>query len=617
MSASFLQMAIVFLAAALVAVPVAKRLGLGSVLGYLLAGIIIGPFVLGFVAEEGEDIMHASEFGVVMMLFLIGLELNPQAFWRMRKFILGMGLSQMILTTGILTLALHFAFGISWMYSLVISMAFSMSSTAIILQTLKEKNLNATPAGRGSFAVLLMQDIAVIPMLAILPLLAVNESNSSDGSWQKVAISFGIIIGIVVAGRYAINPFLRLIASTRMRELFTASALFIVVGVAYLMYLAGISAALGTFLAGVILANSEFRHELESDVEPFKGLLLGLFFTAVGSTINFHLIAKEPMFIGSLVLCVIFIKSIILLGIGKFFQLKIDQNALFAVLLAQVGEFAFVLLASSKTLGLLDAELTEICMAVTTITMALSPIMIFVNERVISPRIGTAEVDEDKEADEVDEHHPVIIAGFGHFGSTIGRFLRGNGVSATILDHDSDRVDLLRKMGFKVYYGDCTRLDLMLSAGAEKAKILICAIDNPEQTHALVEMAQKHFPHLKLFIRTKHRFHSYELMSMGLEKTYRESVHGSVYMGVDVLKELGARTYTATRKAQEFIKYDEEAMHKLHKEWGNREQYIISAREQIELQERLLSEDLRFIHDYVDNAWDNDGLKENARASAS
>lgn len=617
MSASFLQMAIVFLAAALVAVPVAKRLGLGSVLGYLLAGIIIGPYVFGFVAEEGEDIMHASEFGVVMMLFLIGLELNPQTFWRMRQSILGMGLSQMLITTGMLMLTLMFGFQMPWLTSLVISLAFSMSSTAIVLQTLKEKNLNSTPAGRSAFAVLLMQDIAVIPILAILPLLAVNTTTSSESSGSQVLISFGVLIGIILAGRYLINPFLRLIASTRMRELFTASALFIVVGVAYLMSLAGISAALGTFLAGVLLANSEFRHELESDVEPFKGLLLGLFFTAVGSTINFHLIAEEPALIGALVVSVVFIKSVILLGIGKTFHLKLDQNALFAVLLAQVGEFAFVLLAGSKSLGLLDAHITEICMAVTTITMALSPIMIFVNERIISPRIGTKENVEEKEADHVDEHHPVIIAGFGHFGSTIGRFLRGNGVSATILDHDSDRVDLLRKMGFKVYYGDCTRLDLLLSAGAEKAKILICAIDNPEQTHALVEMAQKHFPHLQLFIRTKHRFHSYELMSMGVNKTYRESIHGSVYLGVDVLKALGTRTYTATRKAQEFIKYDEEAMEKLHREWGNREQYIVSVKEEIEQQEKLLAEDLRFIHDWVDNAWDNDGLKENAKASAS
>jgi CPA2 family monovalent cation:H+ antiporter-2 len=610
MSASFLQMAIVFLAAALISVPIAKKLGLGSVLGYLLGGVLIGPFVLKFVGAEGEDIMHASEFGVVMMLFLIGLELNPQSFWRMRKAILGMGLSQVIFTTVAITAIFFFGFGYNINASLAIGLAFSLSSTAIILQTLKEKNLDPTPAGRGSFAVLLLQDIAVIPILAVLPLLGtVVDSEGSDSGSKQVLLSLAAIASLIVVGRYLINPFLRLIAKARMRELFTASALFIVVGVAYLMSLVGISAALGTFMAGVLLANSEFRHELESDVEPFKGLLLGLFFTAVGSTINFHLIASEAGLIFGIVGIVIVVKGVILFLIGRTFKLSFDQNALFTVLLAQVGEFAFVLLAGSKSYAILDAHTTEICMAVTTITMALAPLMIFANERLVMPLIGTREDAEEKEADEIDEHHKVIIAGFGHFGSTIGRFLRANGVSATILDHDSDRVDLLRKMGFKVYYGDATRLDLLKSAGAEKAQMLISALDDEEQSHALIDVAQKHFPHLKLYIRTQHRFASYGVMAKGIDNTYREGLHSSVFMGADVLHDLGHRKYTVTRKAQEFIKYDEGALSKLSKEWNNKEQYIINVKAEIELQERLLNEDVRFSNNVHDNAWDKERMK--------
>lgn len=612
MSHDFFQQALIFLAAALICVPIAKRFGLGSVLGYLLAGMLIGPYVLGFVGGEGEDIMHASEFGVVMMLFLIGLELEPLNFWRMRRLIAGMGLAQLLLTSAVLWALLYFVFSFEAKAALVASLAFSMSSTAIIMQTLREKNLGDTQAGRSSFAVLLLQDVAVIPILALLPLLAVQsgaEPESGGGSIWQVLISVAAIAALVVAGRYLVNPFMRLIARLHTRELFTISALFIVVGVAYLMQVAGLSAALGAFLAGVLLANSEYRHELESDIEPFKGLLLGVFFMAVGSTINFHIVLSEATLVFGLVLAVMLLKAAALFFIGKRFSLSADQNLLFAVLLCQVGEFAFVLLSTASQANILEKQAAEIFTAVATITMALSPLLIFANERWIAPRIGTTEVPEERPSDTIEEKHQVIIAGFGHFGSTLGRFLRANGVQATILDNDSDRVDLLRKMGFKVYYGDCTRLDLLKSAGADHAKFLVSAIDSVDQTHALVEVLHKHFPHLKLFIRTKHRFHSYGLMEKGLDKTYRESLHGSVFMGADLLADMGLRRYTLQRKAQEFIKYDEAAMSKLVKDWKNRETYIHSTREEIELQEKLLSEDARFIHDVVDNAWDSDLLR--------
>lgn len=618
MSPSSLQMAIVFLVAALIAVPLAKRLGLGSVLGYLIAGVVIGPFVLGFVGEEGEDIMHASEFGVVMMLFLIGLELNPQSFWRMRKLIVGLGGAQVVITSILIFPVFAFLFQFSLPASLIVAISFALSSTAIVLQTLKEKGLSDSPSGKASFAVLLLQDIAVIPVLALMPLLAAEsgESGSPRQTISSVLISLSALAALLVIGRYAINPFLRLIAKTRMPELFTAAALFIVVGVAYLMYLAGISAALGAFVAGVLLANSEFRHELESDVEPFKGLLLGLFFTAVGSTINFHLISENLLMIITIVGLVIFIKSIVLVLLGYRFKLSFTQISIFTVMLSQVGEFAFILLSGASQMGIMNGHQAEICIAVTTITMSISPVMIFINEKFIAPKITGADKEPPLEADNIDEKNKVIIAGFGHYGSTIGRFLRANGVQATILDYDSERVSFLRKMGFKVFFGDATKKELLISAGAHDAEILICALDSEEKSVVLADLASKHFPHLKLFIRTKHRFHSYELMKKGLKKTYRESVHSSVFMGVDVLHELGTRNYTATRKAQEFIKYDEDAMQRLVKHYGSDDAYVISAREEIELQEKLLSEDARFINNIDDNAWDSEEMRDAAKKAA-
>lgn len=624
-------------------------------LGYLLAGVLIGPFVLGFVGEEGQDLMHTAEFGVVMMLFLIGLELNPQSFWNMRRAIIGMGVSQVALTAVVLCVLLVAVFHLPLHAAIVVGLAFSMSSTAIVLQTLKEKGLTRSQSGQASFAVLLLQDVAVIPILALLPLLASSAvvsaiagvsndvfsgvwlhtfssaavhplpyqalgiSNEASGGFtqsdgmKQMMVLLGAMIALVVASRYLINPLLRLIARLRMRELFTTSALAIVVGVAALMEVAGLSPALGAFMAGVLLANSEYRHELESDVEPFKGLLLGLFFTAVGSTMNFHLMMSSFGTIMSLVIAVMVLKALVLLMIGWRFRLTLDQRLLFAVLLAQVGEFAFVLLSSARQFSLLSHDVADLCMGATTITMALSPLFIAALERMLLPRIGTTEKPSADRADNIEEHHKVIIAGFGHFGSTVGRFLRANGVQATILDNDSDRVDLLRKMGFTVYYGDCTRVDLLKSAGAEEASLLVSALDSEEQTALLVEVVKKHFPHLQVFMRAKNRFHTYNLLSLGLQKTYRESLHSSVYMGVDVLTALGKRRYTVTRKALEFIRYDEEALERLVKEWGNQERYILSVREEIALQEKLLSEDAQFLDSAVDNAWDSEPLRSAVR----
>ncbi len=604
MTGSILFQAIVFLAGAIVCVPLAKRFGLSSVLGYLLAGILIGPYVLGFVGEEGESIMHFAEFGVVMMLFLIGLEIEPQNFWKMRKTILGMGGAQ-VFGTMLLSFFAFSLFGFEWEVSLAASMAISLSSTAISLQTLKEKGLMGTTYGASSFSILLFQDIIVIFMLGVLPLLQKGESAStSDGhsSAENINLLENLPLGlhalaivlsvalVVVAGRYLIVPMLRRIAATGVRELLVASALFIVFGIAFLMELVGLSPALGAFLGGVVLATSEFKHELESTLEPFKGLLLGLFFMAVGASINFVVIGENPVMISGLVIGVIVLKAIVLFFVASLFKLKIDQKLLLAVGLAQIGEFAFVLLSFAYELNIFDQMQLDIMLVVTALSMTLTPLLGIANERLILPRVGTKE-SEQKPMDNIEKVHKVILVGFGHFGSTIGRFLRANGVEATILDQDSNRVDLLRKMGFEVYYGDASRIDLLESAGIAEADFLISAIDNPETTLHLVKKLQKKYPNVKLMVRAKNRYDAYELINWGVENIYRESLDTSVKLASDVLLQMGFGKRMVQNQAQKFIQFDEESLRRLAVKMKNEEEYIFRAREEIAQQEKCLEED--------------------------
>ncbi len=618
MEENFLRTALVFLASAVIFVPVAKKLGMGSVLGYLAAGIVIGPFVLGFVGTEGGDIMHVAEFGVVMMLFLIGLELDPKEFWKMRKMIFGLGLLQMAFTSIILGAIFFFFLDFMHSTSLAVSLALTMSSTAIVLQTLKEKGLSATTAGNASFSVLLFQDLMVIPILALLPLLTVTGEVSPgaqhsliDGlpAWLQTVFVIGAVAAIFIAGNYIIVPLLRMISKTRLREMFTASALLLIVGVAFLMELVGLSPALGAFLAGVVLANSEFRHELESDLDPFKGLLLGLFFIGVGASINFILVQDQAPLLFSLVLTVIVIKGIALYVTGSLFGIKRDQNLLFTILLSQTGEFAFVLFTFSYHLQLISQFWTEMFMAATAISMAVTPVLLLINERLIDPFFGIREIAEEKDPDFIDEKHPVIVAGFGHFGSTIGRFLRANGIHATILDNDSDRVELLRKMGFKVYYGDATRVDLLRSAGAESAELLIAAIDSPETNTELISNVKRNFPNLEIMARARNRYDAYDLMDLGVTHVYRETLYTSVHMAIDILKKLGFRSYTATRKGMDFIRYDEASLVKLAKHRHEIKDYIVNVKEQIEMQEKLLSEDLHIGLTAEDHAWDSQPMR--------
>jgi CPA2 family monovalent cation:H+ antiporter-2 len=619
MESVFLKQALIFLTAAVVCVPIAKKMGMGSVLGYLLAGVLIGPFVLGFVGSEGEDIMHAAEFGVVMMLFLIGLELDPKSFWEMRKSILGLGMMQMGFTILIIGALGYWVMGWSHQTSLAVSLGVAMSSTAIVLQTLKEKGIGDTSGGKASFSVLLFQDIMVIPILAVLPLLSMMENDTSGHGqnilsgmpgWLQTLIIIISIGMIFLSGRYIFIPLLRIIAKTRLREMFTATSLLLVIAVSYLMQVVGMSPALGAFLAGVVLANSEYRHELESDLEPFKGLLLGLFFVGVGVTMNIRLIAEQPLLIFGIVGGLMIVKALVLYLTGRSFKVKSDQNLLFAIILSQVGEFSFVIFSFSGQLEILDRYWTDIMMSVTALSMCITPILLVLYERVLVPHTGIKEKLDEQEADEIHKKHPVIIAGFGHFGSTVGRFLRANKIDSTILDHDSDRVDMLRKMGFDVYYGDATRVDLLKSAGIENAKILIAAIDDPQTNFKLVKTVKKHFPHIQIMARAKNRLDAYDFIEHHVKHIYRETLYTSVYLAVDVLTHLGFRKYTATRKGMDFIKYDEEAIKKLAKHRHSMKDYIITVRKQIELQEKLISEDLHSNLSVEDHSWDSEIMRE-------
>jgi monovalent cation:proton antiporter-2 (CPA2) family protein len=618
-SNSFLFQALIYLSASVIMVPIAKKLGLGSVLGYLMAGVIIGPALLGFIGEEGQDIMHFAEFGVVMMLFIIGLELEPELLWKLRKPIVGLGGLQVVLSA-ILFAAIGYGFGLPWQSALALGMILSLSSTAIVLQTLQEKGLMKSAAGQSSFSVLLFQDIAVIPMLALFPLLTVKapEVKASadahgatlvDGlpGWGQTLVTLGSVAFIIIAGRYIVKPIFRMVAATRLREVFTATALLLVVGIAVLMLQVGLSPALGTFLAGVVLANSEYRHELESDIEPFKGLLLGLFFIAVGASIDFHLILLQPGTVFSLVLLLMVVKALVLFTLGKIFKLGKDQNVLFAVALSQVGEFAFVLFSFSVQEGIIEKPVVDMMVAVVAISMACTPILMLLNEKFVLPYFGTKEIADDKAADEIEEQHPVIIAGFGHFGNTIGRFLRAHNINATILDIDSDRVDLLRKMGFKVYYGDASRYDLLHAAGAAQAKLMIIAIDNAEKRLEMVETVKKHFPNLRLLLRSTNRTDAYDQMNAGMLHVYRETVDTALRVGVDAMKFLGYRSYSAQRSARTFLKHDEQNLKKLAA-IREKDQYINTVKEVIEELEAIIKADREDIALTRDAGWDEESL---------
>ena len=621
----FLLSATVYLAAAVVAVPIAKRFGLGSVLGYLIAGVVIGPSVLGFVGAEGQDVMHAAEFGVVMMLFVIGLELEPALLWRLRGALLGLGGLQVLGTT-VATGAAALAFGLPWQQALAIGLILALSSTAIVLQTMQEKGWMKTDAGQKSFAVLLFQDLAVIPILAVLPLLAfapesaavavdaaADHSNPAAWAehlpgWQRALVTLGAVALLVGVGRSLVPAIFRVIARARLRETFTAAALLLVIGIAVLMQLVGLSPALGTFLGGVVLATSEFRHELESDIEPFKGLLLGLFFIAVGASIDFPLIGAQFALVAGLVLGLLAIKALVLWVLARFAKMSSDQGLLFALALAQGGEFCFVLLSFAEQNAVLPTRVTGLLVAAVALSMAATPLLLLFWERVIAPRAVRAP-GEEREMDSPDEEHAVIIVGFGDFGASVGRLLNASGVETTVLELDSDRVELLRRLGLRVYYGDGAREDVMRSAGAERAKLVILCLGDAEANLALAQSIRKHFPHLTILARAAGRLAAYELIESGVTHVYRESVDSAMRLGADALRMLGRRGHAAWRAAQHFRRRDDENMRRLAKVFRDRAAHTSLAREAIADLEASMRADGVSGAATDDTAWDAESLR--------
>ncbi|WP_341894622.1 glutathione-regulated potassium-efflux system protein KefC [Ferrovibrio terrae] len=557
---------VIYLAAAVIAVPIAKRLGLGSVLGYLIAGIVIGPWGLKLIVDV-EAILHFSEFGVVLLLFVIGLELNPRRLWQMRWPIIGLGGGQVIGTTVLLG-TVGILIGWPWQVALAAGLGLSLSSTAIALQPLTERNLLTTPGGRSAFSILLFQDIAVIPMLALLPLLAVAPAvtGQSEG-WIGAAKAVAAIGIIIFGGRFLTRPLFRIVADTGLREVFTAVALLLVFGIALLMQLAGLSMALGAFLAGVLLAESEYRHELETDIEPFKGLLLGLFFTAVGMSVDFGLLLSHPVKVLAMVLGLIAVKAVVLLAIARIARLQWSQTWLFVFLLAQGGEFAFVLFGSAASFGIMDADTVALLTVVVALSMATAPLLVVLNDKLIEPRFVRGD-DRPHDVPE-DEGNPVIVAGFGRFGQIVVRLLYANRIGVTVLDHDSEIIDTLRRFDFKVFYGDATRLDLLEAAGAAKAKVLVVAVDSQEASLQLVDLAQKHFPQLKIVARARDLPHAMELLNRKVPVIERETFRSALWLGEETLKALGQTAYAARQKTLTFKQHNEALLQQLHAHWGD------------------------------------------------
>lgn len=599
MQGSIAMTILIFLGAAIIMVPLGKKLGLSSVIGYILGGILIGPFCLQLTGRDAEDIMHASELGVIMLLFLVGLELEPQKLWQIRKRIIGLGVSQMLLSIiGIFIVFYIAGFGLK--KSFIISLCFAMSSTAIVLQTLKEKNLFRTVSGESSFSILLFQDIAVIPILALLPFISKSEKALSQAGHEKVLLQYlpewlqpftviFAVIALILLGRYIFTPFLRFVSRSGLNELLTAASLFLVIGVSELMISVDLSPALGAFIAGVMLANSEFRHELESAIDPFKGLLLAVFFVSVGATINFDIIASKPFFIFSAAFIVLAIKAVVLFAIGKYYKMNNEQSFFLAFALSQVGEFAFVLVNFAASLYLIDYQANSELMAIVAITMCISPLLLIFKEKVLDKRFIKQKTEENIELGII-KQRKVIIVGFGFFGSTVGRLLKANGIRSTVLDNDPDRVALLRSNGFNVYYGDATKPALLRSAGIEEAELLVLCLDDPEKNKFLVDYAKENYPELKIFVRAKNRLDAYDFLNKKVDNIYRETLGTAVDMAVDILQENGMRKYTARRMGKRFMLIDKAMTRRLAKE-KDKDMITFTLRESLEREAELLALD--------------------------
>jgi glutathione-regulated potassium-efflux system ancillary protein KefC len=574
METSLLLNALVYLAAAVALVPIATRLGLGAVLGYLIAGIAIGPWGLGLISNV-DVILHFSEFGVVLLLFVIGLELEPKRLLAMRRPIFGWGSAQVAGVAAALAAA-ALAAGIDWRIALVAALGLSLSSTAIALATLGERNLLPTPLGQAGFAILLFQDIAAIPMIALVPVLGVATGAAPGGHWLAALKVVAVLAALVLAGRYLVRPVLRMIARTGLREIFTAFALLLVISIALLMQWVGMSMALGSFMAGVLLADSEYRHALETDIEPFKGLLMGLFFIAVGMSVDFGVLLAQPGLVLALVAAFLAIKVGVLYALARAFDLPRGQQALFAFMLSQGGEFAFVVFSAAAAARVVSAEAASILALVVALSMVCTPLLLTLHDRLIAPRYRS---DKARPADAIapGENH-VIIAGFGRFGQIVGRLLYANQVKLTVLDHDPDQIDVLRRFGFEVFYGDATRLDLLHAAGAARARALVLAIDDVDDSLAVADAVRAEFPDLRIMARARNVTHYYQLMDRGVEIIERETFEDALLLGRRVLCELGIGAYQARQAAFKFRQHNKASLQAVYPFYQDQKQYVSMAK---------------------------------------
>lgn len=579
----------IYLSAAVIAVPLSKALGLGAIIGYLAAGVAIGPWGLGLVTNV-QDILHFAEFGVVLMLFLVGLELEPKRLWSMRRPIFGAGSTQ-VLGCAILLTALAIAFGVNWKTALVASLGLSLSSTAIALQVMAERNLLPTASGRAAFAILLFQDVAAIPILALLPLLGAtiaeqSGSGTSGSHALEAARIIGVIAAIVLGGRLLLRPLFRWIARSRTPEIFTAASLLVVVGIAGLMQLVGLSMALGAFLAGVLLAESEYRRELETDIEPFKGLLLGLFFIAVGMSIDFGVLLASPLLVAAIVVGFLLSKALVIYLLAGQMEMSFQDRPVFTLLLAQGGEFAFVVFQAAAGALVFSAETASLLMGAVAVSMLVSPLLLVAIDKLLLPhyagrhKVVLEEIAEQQEA-------PVLIAGFGRYGQIVGRVLLAEGVECTVLDHDAEMVEAARNFGYRVFYGDASRLDLLRTAGAATARVLVLAVNDVEQSLRIVDLVRDHFPQLQIVARARDVTHWNQLRERQVMLVQREMFESSLRSARSVLELLGNSASDAENTANQFRTHNLELFEQLHPHFQDRAKLIAvvkQGREQLEAQ---------------------------------
>ncbi len=585
----FLIYAIVFLTASVLIVPLSKKFGFGSILGYLMAGVLIGPSVLSLV-HGSEDMAHYAELGVVFLLFIIGLELQPRRLWSLRKELLGLGLGQLAITSLVLYGLLYLFLDLTWQAAVIISFALALSSTAFSLQSLNEKAELKTKHGQATFSVLLMQDLVAIPILAMIPLLAVGQSEQSENKMQQFFYVMLFIGFLIISSRSWIGQLLRWMALTRSREIFTAMTLLLVLAVSYAMSALGVSMGLGAFLAGVLLADSEYRHEIEVDLEPFKALLMGFFFISVGITVPLNLLVSDPLQILFWVFALMVIKFLVMLAVGRTFKMTFESAKKASLYLALGGEFAFVISGITQGLKILTSSQAQTINLIVTLSMMMTPLLLFLDSW-LSNKIQASR-QKPKEYDQIESQEPrVIIAGFGRFGQTFGRILRAQGIPFTAVDHDPDQIELLRKFGTKVYYGDCSRQDILEAAGAHTAQFIILAVDDPEVSVQTAELIKNHFPNLKIFARARNRQHNFELLHLGIENIKRELFDSSVYFAGDLLVELGKTPEQAMRIVERFMVHDEILIQEQFKHKDDEKTLMSVSQKGVDQLEQVLKDD--------------------------